>query len=438
MKGACSNDEKGSMGSKTTNLERRLLVAALLVAALVRSLRTTAGTSSSGTAGATANKPAPVRAAVRIFHLIDNALWGNVDGSAVQGSFPCSPWIDCAVYSSDSRTHLMETLLQKFRNKTLWASPTVASVPAAGARSSPPPPPKPVLPVTVALYNIHTWSTLSRFPYAPDMCRLQTDLTMAESEESFKRFRRLFTSSFPLFDGNSTTSPYASVQRSYVTSLNVSAFLPLRPFQALIRGSAYVASTCHRGKDTTNREQVVAQLDKAFRVDSLGKCKKTRARNDTVALRHGKTALDTLLMKQRAISHYMFYLAFENTIEPGYVTEKVMDALIAGVVPVYLGSTEDCKKLLPHPKAAIFLDDFRGDAQRLGAYLQRLAANETAYEEHRAWRRTFDPVKQSPLLLKSWPCSVCEWAVKTAHAAAPPVLRTAIATQRRKCGTKSL
>ena len=34
----------------------------------------------------------------------------------------------------------------------------------------------------------------------------------------------------------------------------------------------------------------------------------------------------------------------------------------------------------------------------------------SAYEEHRAWRSTFDPAKQSPLLVKSWPCNICEWA----------------------------
>jgi hypothetical protein len=191
----------------------------------------------------------------------------------------------------------------------------------------------------------------------------------------------------------------------------VSSFLPLRSFARLIKGGAFVASTCHRGKDTTNREEVVGQLDTIFRIDSLGKCKKTASRNDTVALKHGKTALDTLLLKQQAISHYLFYMAFENTIEPGYVTEKVMDALIAGVVPVYMGSTEDCRKLMPHPKAAIYLDDFRNDVVKLGAYLSYLSRNQTAYEEHRAWRQSFDPSKQSPLLLKSWPCSVCEWAV---------------------------
>ena len=37
---------------------------------------------------------------------------------------------------------------------------------------------------------------------------------------------------------------------------------------------------------------------------------------------------------------YKFYLAFENTNEPGYVTEKVYDALDAGVIPVYLGAPD--------------------------------------------------------------------------------------------------
>lgn len=292
----------------------------------------------------------------------------------------------------------METLITKFQNKALWSNTKHEQRNSSN-------------PITVALYNIHTWAGISMYPHAPNACNLATDLTMAESEESMKRFRKLFTTSFPWFDGNSTTSPYASVQRTYITSLNVSAFLPHLPFSRLIKGGSFVASTCHRGKDTTNREEIVGLVDATFRIDSLGKCKKTARRNDTVPLKHGKTALDTLLLKHQAISRYLFYLAFENTIEPGYVTEKVMDALIAGVVPVYMGSTEDCKKLMPHPKAVIYLDDFGNDASKLASYLTYLSHNKTAYEEHRAWRRSFDPTKQSSLLLKSWPCSICEWAV---------------------------
>jgi hypothetical protein len=145
-------------------------------------------------------------------------------------------------------------------------------------------------------------------------------------------------------------------------------------------------------------------------------------------------------MKRQAISRYLFYLAFENSHERGYVTEKVFDALLAGVVPVYLGSALDCKPMLPHEKAAIFVDDFEGDVKKLADYLIYLQGNSTAYEEHRAWRRgggwdIYDKtvggnrtkcdyslaelaergIRLPSLLAVSWPCRVCQWAVQEMH-----------------------
>jgi hypothetical protein len=91
---------------------------------------------------------------------------------------------------------------------------------------------------------------------------------MAESEESTLRFKKLFTSSFPLYNGNSTTNPLSSVQRTYATYVNAratsSAFgaevgggsgssgvfsvkdlQPVVLFSQKLSAAAYVASTCH-------------------------------------------------------------------------------------------------------------------------------------------------------------------------------------------------
>jgi hypothetical protein len=54
-----------------------------------------------------------------------------------------------------------------------------------------------------------------------------------------------------------------------------------------------------------------------------------------VTLQRGSTPAETLRLKQRGISRYLFHLAFENTVEPGYVTEKVFDALKAGTCVCY-------------------------------------------------------------------------------------------------------
>lgn len=331
---------------------------------------------------------------VDVFHLIDNSLWGESDGSFLQGTFECSKpsavKFKCNFFSSDSPNNFLNVLSDKFKNASEQKFETKKSL-------------------TVSLYNIHTWVLLSPTPHYPS-CLLPTDFSMVESEESHKRFKELFTLTFRNYHGNSTTSPFSSVQRSYISGLNDSSLLPQVSFSKSIVGAAFVASTCHKGTGTTNRMQVVMELQKIFRVDSLGACMKTKNRAVEV-LRMGSTAQETLVLKQQAISKYLFYLAFENSKEPGYVTEKFMDGLVAGTVPVYMGDSATCKKLLPHPKAAIFVDDFNSTSQ-LGEYLQYLSRNETAYEEHRAWRKNFKfekPVSQSV----KWACDVCNWALRT-------------------------
>jgi hypothetical protein len=328
---------------------------------------------------------------VGIYHLIDNKSWGEIDGSAVQGDFKCSGLIKCEVFSSDCASQLPQCLYEKFQRSAVEHD------------------------VLVSMYHIHTWGTLSTWPHAPSSCVIPAHYTVAESEESHGRFHKLFGSSFAYYDANSTTSPYSTIPRTYFTGLNASTFLPMKPFSQLIQGAVFVASTCHRGEGTTKRVSVVTQMQSHFRVDSLGRCHTSRNLPEGVTLGHSFNAQEHLRMKQRAINNYLFYCAFENTYERGYVTEKVFDALIAGVVPIYLGPSEDCRPLLPHPNAAIFLDDYNHNIPRLVEYLKYLSNNETAYEQHRAWRKSFNPALASTLFTKSWPCRVCEWAAQRAH-----------------------
>lgn len=61
--------------------------------------------------------------------------------------------------------------------------------------------------------------------------------------------------------------------------------------------------------------------------------------------------------KFETIKNYKFTVCFENAIFPGYITEKIFDALFAGSVPIYLGAP-DIKKYIP---SNVFIDmrDFK-------------------------------------------------------------------------------
>ena len=330
------------------------------------------------------SKPIDI-SSVQIYHIIDNVLWGEIDGSYLQGNFKCPQFkLNCTLLTSDSTSDFFNVIKSKFQRFNRESV------------------------LTVGLYNIHTWKTLSSKPYKPDKCNLPTHFNLVESEESFARFQHLFMNSFPHYDGNSTTLPTSSIPRSYISSINVSTFLPKINYENLIKGGVFVASTCHRDRSTTKREDIIKELRKYIRIDGLGKCAH-QVSADSAILKLGNTALETLQLKQQALNKYLFYFAFENTIEPGYITEKVFDGLIAGTIPVYLGATNDCKKLVNISKAIIYMDDYM-NISAIGTYLNHLMNNKVEYEEHRQWRNDFQIEHMSELLTKSWPCRICEWA----------------------------
>ena len=73
--------------------------------------------------------------------------------------------------------------------------------------------------------------------------------------------------------------------------------------------------------------------------------------------------------KIKIMSNYKFAICFENVSYPGYVTEKIIDCFVAGVIPIYLGAP-DVQDLIP--KGA-FIDMRRFDSWgSLNDYLDAL------------------------------------------------------------------
>ncbi|KAJ7993628.1 hypothetical protein DPEC_G00256610 [Dallia pectoralis] len=89
-----------------------------------------------------------------------------------------------------------------------------------------------------------------------------------------------------------------------------------------------------------------------------------------------------------AIGHCHFYLAFENSIAPDYITEKLWrNAYEAGAVPVVLGPSRDDYEALVPPGSFIHVSDFNS-TEELAVFLKLLATDRRRYETYFKWRQT--------------------------------------------------
>ena len=97
---------------------------------------------------------------------------------------------------------------------------------------------------------------------------------------------------------------------------------------------------------------------------------------------------------------YKFYLAFENSRCPDYITEKFWLNLLDGIVPIVRGPRiVDYEKVAP-PNSFIHVDNFTSP-KKLADYIKYLDRNDEAYYGYHKWRHTH-LVKTVPL--KSSPC----------------------------------
>uniref|UniRef100_A0A8D0BUR8 Fucosyltransferase n=1 Tax=Salvator merianae TaxID=96440 RepID=A0A8D0BUR8_SALMN len=103
---------------------------------------------------------------------------------------------------------------------------------------------------------------------------------------------------------------------------------------------------------------------------------------------HGLELKDDSVVK--TISKYKFYLAFENSQHPDYITEKLWrNAFTSWAVPVVLGPPRSNYELFIPSNSFIHIDDFPSPMQ-LAVYLKFLDKNKSQYKRYFAWRKHYD------------------------------------------------
>lgn len=86
------------------------------------------------------------------------------------------------------------------------------------------------------------------------------------------------------------------------------------------------------GNKVPYREEFFRELSKYKKVDAPGK-----SMNNMPSLQ-SDSELGIWDSKRRYIQQYKFTIAFENYTYPGYFTEKILDPMLAGSMPIYIGN----------------------------------------------------------------------------------------------------
>lgn len=106
----------------------------------------------------------------------------------------------------------------------------------------------------------------------------------------------------------------------------------------------------------TYREKFFRDLSRYKKVDAPGKSMNNMPSVDEFCKG------DRWEIKRRFLSEYKFTIAFENDVFPGYQTEKLYDAMLAGSIPVYCG------------------DPFVGDIFNTGSFINAFDILEPDYD----------------------------------------------------------
>jgi alpha-1,3-fucosyltransferase len=158
-----------------------------------------------------------------------------------------------------------------------------------------------------------------------------------------------------------------SVVQEISSSVNFQIDLTLKN-----RAVAWFVSNC----ETDSRRELLARnLSRFIPVDIYGKC------GDGRHSCQNRAGCDRLLSR-----HYRFYLSFENSLCPDYVTEKLYRPMAYDTVPVVYGGS-DYSFYLP---AGSYINAMDFDSpQSLANYLKKLMADDELYLSYFRWRQKF-------------------------------------------------
>ena len=153
----------------------------------------------------------------------------------------------------------------------------------------------------------------------------------------------------------------------------------VRPGHASINGKIAYAVMVEGNCDAESRNKKVDALKQVLGIDIMGRCG---------TVKHKECDNRDPYCFEILAKTYYFYVAFENSECPDYITEKVWrNSLEAGMVPIVWSDKVDYKTLLP-PHSFINVADF-ATLQEFADRIKFIVSNpEINFEHLQSWRTT--------------------------------------------------
>ncbi|XP_009145809.1 glycoprotein 3-alpha-L-fucosyltransferase A [Brassica rapa] len=163
-----------------------------------------------------------------------------------------------------------------------------------------------------------------------------------------------------------TTSLSSDVPVGYFSWAEYDVMAPVQPKTEKALAAAFISNCIAQN---FRLQALEALMEANVTIDSYGTCH--RNRNERVE-------------KVEALKHYKFSLAFENTNEEDYVTEKFFQSLVAGSVPVVVGAP-NIQEFAPSPDSILHIKQMT-DIEPVAKRMKYLADNPDAYNMMLRWK----------------------------------------------------
>ncbi|KAL6646009.1 hypothetical protein ACP70R_017617 [Stipagrostis hirtigluma subsp. patula] len=158
-----------------------------------------------------------------------------------------------------------------------------------------------------------------------------------------------------------TTSLSSDVPVGYFSWAEYDMMAPVPPKTELALAAAFI-SNCGARNFRLQALEMLENLD--VQIDSYGSCHRNR---------------DGKVDKVETLKRYKFSLAFENSNEEDYVTEKFFQSLVAGSIPVVVGAP-NIQEFSPGEGAILHIKEL-DDVAAVARTMKDIAANPSAFNQ---------------------------------------------------------